>query len=51
MFGGYPNGNIQLLKDFIGNRMQCDQNFSKITLERQLEAIVETVEIENTNLK
>ena len=51
MFGAYPSGNDQLLKDFIGNRMQCDQSFSKTTLERKLETIVETVEIENSNLK
>lgn len=49
MFGAYPSGNDQLLKDFIGNRMQCDQSFSKTTLERKLETIVETVEIENSN--
>ena len=49
MFGAYPSANDQLLKDFIGNRMQCDQSFSKTTLERKLETIVETVEIENSN--
>ena len=50
MFGAYPSGNDQLLKDFIGNRMQCDQSFSKTTLERKLETIVETVEIEKSPL-
>ena len=51
VFGAYPSGNDQLLKDFIGNIMQYDQSFSKTTLERKLETIVETVEIENCKLK
>lgn len=51
VFGAYPSGNDQLLKDFIGNIMQYDQSFSKTTLERKLETIVETVEMENCKLK
>ena len=36
MFGAYPSGNDQLLKDFIGNRMYC---FSFLEIKKIKESI------------